>query len=108
MHWRGFRIEGVFNCQMGAAFFTLAGKSDGTSLGQIGDAVRNGIFDERLEKKWRKLKGTGNLLEVFFHAEAGAEADLLDRKIAMKEREFFRERHAGFFAKPKSHAKKFG
>ena len=104
----GFGVEGIFNGEGDAAVLAAAGNADEAAFGEMSDAMSDGVFNERLEEKRRKVHGLGIFGNVFLHAEAGAEADFFDGEIALKQSQLFRKRNSGFFAEAERHAKKFG
>ena len=83
-------------------------QTDAAAFGHLGDAVDDGVFDERLKKERREETLASVVLDLLFEMEAIAEANFFDGAIFVEEVKFGLQRDKGFFAEAESHAEEVG
>jgi len=83
-------------------------QTDASAFGHLGDAVDDGVFDQRLKKERREETLAGVVLDLFFEIETIAEANFFDGAILVEEIEFGLQRDESFFAQAEGHAKEIG
>ena len=95
---RRIGIEQIFDDEIEVAVAANGGKADPAALDQIGDAVADGVFDQRLKQQGRDLRVERFLADGFLHVQTRAVADFFDGQKGVDQRHFFFQRDSRFFA----------
>ena len=75
---RRIRIEAVFDGDRECAIARMDFEFDRAAFDEIRDSVDDGIFDQRLQQQRRHENVERVFIDIFFHLDAGAEADFFD------------------------------
>ena len=89
-----FGIEGVFHGDGNRCAGAARGEPDGTAFHQAGDAVLDGVLDQRLQQQGGNRAVFAGRLDFLLHAETRAEAHLLHLQVAAGQRQLLAKRNA--------------